>query len=391
MRVSIWDMDFFYKKSFLPNPKLMKISSFHKQQGDIINFITNKYHIDLAYDLYYIARDSKLTPRPPSNLTDNKKSRLLGKTFRFENNYYDIDEVIAGTRPDYMLYPEKDRDSYYNANIVQFYHNSRLLKVKQPFLNTKSHHKKTLVIDKNFWDASLENIESCLLELKEYRSISFLAPIKLKIIIENQKIKELLKKLNFSPGTIFKFQNNIGSNFNDIMPIFHFIEEMKIQHEHVKFGRIPIKVVNTNHWESRDNAFEDLKRCLKIMNESKKRKIEILLVSPERRKIETPFWYYFEIFEVWSRYFQDLSYIEMMLHSSVKRFKLPWYTIINDSLKWSLPNINFLLGIMNKFPKVVDEYAYRKWGDNFLNKSLINFNEIKKYSGIINMEEKEIE
>lgn len=46
---------------------------------------------------------------------------------------------------------------------------------------------------------------------------------------------------------------------------------------------------------------------------------------------------------------------------------------------------------MNKFPKVVDEYAYRKWGDNFLNKSLINFNEIKKYSGIINMEEKEIE
>jgi hypothetical protein len=149
-RVSIWDMDFYYKKSFLPNPTLMKISSFHKQQEDLVNFVTEEFHINLAYDIYYIMRDNKATPRAPSKLTDNKNVKLLGKGFKYFSNYYEINSIIAATRPDYMIYPEKEKNSYYNANIAQFYHNGNLLKVKQPFENTKSHHKKTLVIDKVF-------------------------------------------------------------------------------------------------------------------------------------------------------------------------------------------------------------------------------------------------
>jgi hypothetical protein len=369
----------------------MKISSFHKQQGHLINFVLDKYHIDLAYDLYYILRENKLTPRAPSNLTDDKRNRLLGKTFRFERNYYDIDAVIAAVRPDYMLYPEKEKDSYYNANIVQFYHNGKLLNVKQPFINTKKSHKKTLVVDKEFWSVDQKNIETCLLELAEHKNIAFSAPIKLEILVKNQKIRKLFQNLKFSPGTIFKFQNNIGSEYEDVLPIFDFIEETRSLHNHIRFGRIPIRVMNKNHWESRDNAFDDLKRCLKIIDEAKKRKIEILMVSPERRRIETPFWYYFEIFEIWSIYFQELNYIEMMLHSATKRFKLPWYIILNDSLKWSLPNINFLVAVMNKFPETINKYGYRKWGDNFLNKELINFEEIKKYKGILKVEEEDFE
>jgi len=53
-------------------------------------------------------------------------------------------------RPDYTLYPENSKDAYYNANIAQFYHNGKLLLKKQPFENSIAHHKKTLVIDKEF-------------------------------------------------------------------------------------------------------------------------------------------------------------------------------------------------------------------------------------------------
>jgi hypothetical protein len=128
----------------------MKISSFHKQQGDLVNFVSEEYHINMPYDIYYIMRDKDATPRPSSKLIENNKVKLMGKGFKYQDNKYDTNEVIAAVRPDYSLYPEKEKNAYYNANIVQFYHNGKLLKVKQPFINTKINHKKTLVIDKEF-------------------------------------------------------------------------------------------------------------------------------------------------------------------------------------------------------------------------------------------------
>lgn len=86
-RISIWDMDFYYKKSFQPNPIAMKISSFYKQQNCIINFIVEESHINLSYDEYFILRDKSSTPKPPGKLIDDQRSRLIGKTFRFFENF----------------------------------------------------------------------------------------------------------------------------------------------------------------------------------------------------------------------------------------------------------------------------------------------------------------
>ena len=228
MRITIWDMDFYYKKSFLPHPKAMKISSFHKQQGDLINFVTEGSHIKMVYDLFYVIREKSSTKRVPGFLMDDKRARLIGATFKYFDNVWDIDAVIAACRPDYMLYPEKtERDAYYNANIIQLYHNGVKLPVIQPFENTIKHHKKTLVIDKEFWDVSDENIELSLQELSQYKYIAFSAPIKLKKIIKNDTILNLFLKLDFSPGTIFKFQNNIGSTFSEVKEMMSFIEKLK--------------------------------------------------------------------------------------------------------------------------------------------------------------------
>ena len=59
-------------------------------------------------------------------------------------------DIIAAVRPDYLLYPTKEFGAYYNANFVQFFNKGRKLSLIQPFENTKKHHKKTVVIDKNF-------------------------------------------------------------------------------------------------------------------------------------------------------------------------------------------------------------------------------------------------
>lgn len=240
-------MDFYHKKSFTPNPIAMKLSSFHKQQGHIINFVTDEYHINLSYDKFYIIKEKVSTPKPPGKLLHDKRVKLIGKPLRFFDNYYEIDPVISAVRPDYMLYPENKRDPYYNANIVQFFHKGKKLQKIQPFENTKAFHKKTLVVDEDFWDADSEDIILCLEELREYKNIAFLYPISLKVIMENKKISRKFIRLNFSQGTIFKFRNNFGQTFEEVEKILKFASELKANHEHVNFNHIPIKAVTTDH------------------------------------------------------------------------------------------------------------------------------------------------
>jgi len=116
----------------------------------------------------------------------------------------------------------------------------------------------------------------------------------------------------------------------------------------------------------------DLERCLKINNEAKERKIHIIIVPPRREDFETPYWYYFEIFRKWTTSYYDKSYIEMMLNSSMRRFKIPWYAILNDSKKWSLPNALYLLDLMVARKDLIDKYGYRQWGDKVINDRLID-------------------
>ena len=373
-------MDFYYKKSFRPNPTAMKISSFHKQQGHLINFVTEEYHINLTYDLYYIIREKSATPKPPGIFIDDKRVRLIGDNFRFFDNYYNLDPVISAVRPDYLLYPENPRDAYYNAHIAQFYHKGIRINKKQPFENTKEHHKKTLVVDKEFWDASEKDIVSCLQELKNYRNVAFLYPINLKKIIENDMITSLFKELHFSQGTIFKFRNNFGQELHHAQVLFLFITELKEKNSHVRFSNLPFKSVTTDHWESSKNAIKDLKRCLKIVNEAKKFKVHIRLVSP-RNRFDSPYWYYFEILEFWTLYRERLSYIELMLHSAIKRTGLPWYGILNNSIKWITPNTYFLLAVMTKHPEWIKDYGLRQWGDEMLGSEWIDWNVVNLYKG----------
>lgn len=192
-------MDFYYKKTFVPNPVAMKVSSFHKQQGHIVNFVENEFEINLSFDLYYIFRELEKTPRAPGHLVDNKNSRLIGRPMRFFDNYWEPNEIIAAVRPDYLLYPEKnERAAYYNAEVVQFYHKGKRLPILQPFGNTARFHRKTLVIDKekDFWEASTKDMLEVLEELSQYKNIAFTEPISLKRIMENKKVRELFVNLH---------------------------------------------------------------------------------------------------------------------------------------------------------------------------------------------------
>lgn len=384
MKISIWDMDFFYKKSFLPNIDAMQISSFHKQLGDSINFITESYHIKMEFDLYYIIRNKKITPRPPSSLIEDKRVKVLGKQMIIYDNYFEINEVIGAVRPDYLLYPEKEKDAYYNANLIRFYVKNKLVFIRQPIENQLKYHKKTLVVDLDFWDHSTNEILFCLNELQQYKNIAFDSFIQLKKIIQNEKISKMFLKLNFSRGTLFKFKNDFGWSFSEAKKIFDYIKLLREKNPSVFFGRIPFKTTTTDHWDEKngvENGLEDLLRSLQIIDYAKQKKIHVLFIKPDRLKLESPFWYYFEGLEYWTDKLDNLSYIEYMLNSAIKKLEIPWYAILNDPLKWITPNVQLLLRFMVKFPDAIKSWGYRQWGDKCINEQLINWNKIKLYQG----------
>ena len=391
-RITIWDMDFYHKKSFTPNPIAMKLSSYHKQKGHLINFISEAYHITMSFDTFYIIKEKPRTPKPPGHLLHHKQVNLIGKSFKFFDNYWIPPKIISAVRPDYLLYPDVHRNAYYNANIAQFYHNGTLLNKKQPFENTKKHHKKTLVIDKEFWLVSQENMKSCLMELKQYKNIAFLHPIDLKILLSSEDLMALFVNLNFSSGTVFRFRNNYGQRYEDALELFKFIRRMKTAHGHIRITEIPFKTTTTDHWEGVDAGLYDLERCLKIMNEAKKHKIHIRFVSPSFR-LESPYWYYFEMMEYWTMNMERVSYVELMLNSSTKHTGMPWYGILNNKLKWNFPNLYFLLAVLTKKKRWIEDYGFRQWGDDMIEYQLIDWNVVNTYKGgiensIINMEEK---
>ena len=68
------------------NPDVMKISSYHKQLGDTINFVQIQDDIRRPYDLYYIIKENSKTPNPPLDFFTNRKIRWWGNAYRVRVN-----------------------------------------------------------------------------------------------------------------------------------------------------------------------------------------------------------------------------------------------------------------------------------------------------------------
>lgn len=127
----------------------MRLSSYHKQQGDSINFITDETQLSFAYDKMYIAKELERTPLPQRKYLDDIKVELLGKGFKYYKSKQ-INSIVAACRPDYLLYEHSARNPYANANFITFYANNQLIKTRQDFHNTFNYHKKTVVTDSYF-------------------------------------------------------------------------------------------------------------------------------------------------------------------------------------------------------------------------------------------------
>ena len=162
MRVTIWDLDYYYskKKKNLFNPDAMRVSSYHKQLGDKINFVTTEYDIRRPYDIYYIFKEFQKTPNPPADFFTNSKVRWLGKANRFRQ--WKMPDVMMAVRPDYLLYPEKTTIAEKSEQLRLFNSKAQLLPLIQDYTNTFCGRKRVILTDQYIWYGSKKDLIKAL-------------------------------------------------------------------------------------------------------------------------------------------------------------------------------------------------------------------------------------
>lgn len=200
MKVTIVDLDWYSKKSFVPNAKCMKIASYYRQQQAIVNFATNSYELRMDYDKMYVIRENFINGGIPEEikLLDDKVI-LIGSGLKFYDRYQeDIDSVMAACRPDYQLYPLTEENKMSKADVVQFFYNDKLLPQIQDYHST--YHKKhnTYVVDRKFWEYNEADIEKCFEKLKKDKNIYFSGGLDLNIIFQSKNKTKMLQKLNIN-------------------------------------------------------------------------------------------------------------------------------------------------------------------------------------------------
>lgn len=378
MRVTIWDMDWYSKHSFIPNHIAQKLSSYHKQQGDIINFVEEEHHLSFDYDLMYILRNRSSTPMPPRQYINKLNVKLIGPEFKYYDNNYSTPMVVDMVRPDYSLYPEAERNSFVNAHMLQLLHGRTPIPKRQDFQNYGiKHHQVTLVVDNQLWRVETNILKELLNELKQYKNLAFLHPISLNRLMEDETLYNLFLELDLSNRGNLRFRNDYGSDYESVIKVIDFYLKLREKKQKLSIKPIPVKAIILNHWEDKKFYLEDLKRCLKIVDYAKEQKVHVILKTPSQR-LESPYWYLFDSLEVWTSYYREMSYIESMVSSRAITTKERWYEILNDSEKRSTPRSQFIAQLLVLDYEFFAAHGVRQWGENRLDPSFIDMDKIRK-------------
>ena len=207
MRILLIDAD-----SKVPNLALMKLSTYHKNKNDIVDFKKlnisyyrkNSIHYinEMFYDKIYC-----------SVIFKNSMGFIKGNA-EFGGTGYSLNKklspIIESLEPDYSLYPDNDcsygfisRECIRNCSFC-------LVPKKEGWIhqvsdiNTIIKHKKVKFLDNNF--LSLKNHTKILKELIDKKiKCSFIQGLDIRLI--NRINSELLNKLNYLGEYIFAFDS----------------------------------------------------------------------------------------------------------------------------------------------------------------------------------------
>ena len=360
MRVTIVDLEWYNHKSFLPNPKCMKISSYYKQLNALVNFALNRYDLVMDYDIMYVVRESLTGGAfpPEINLLD-EKVHLIGDGLKFYDRYmHDIDDVMAACRPDYLLYPLREENKMANANIVQFFADGKLLSKIQDYHNTYSKKHYTYVTDKGFWSYPESDIAKCVEKLKKDKYVIFADGLDLDVILSSKNKLKMLKKLKVDWR-----DEKVFVTLDTDVKISRFLNFMDNIPEAARAGmKLESKIVYSDNHFKGSNAIRDFHRYFKLIGILKQKRVHVKLTAPAR--LLSPWWFYFEDLEGWTTYRPHLSFIEYMTELPCKDHDIDIEYLLNRTVLWTNDSVYRLMYLFRDYPEIVRTTAFIQWNDS---------------------------
>jgi len=380
-RILLFDCEHFYDNFMMPNYKLMKLSSYHKQIGDSVTFVNDKYYLNGTYDICYIAKERYETNYPHHSLMDDKRSYLIGDEFEGFISHYELNPVQSAARPDYLLYniDPNTRNPLLKANFVSFYSGNTYITKHQGYMNTFKGVKTTIVTDKNIWsEINRSNLVDILEKLSSSEVIIFLYPVSLKVLIDNDHLSRLFINLKIASNKKMVYNNDVGSNLEDAVKVIKFFYKLKNKRPSIRFARPRFDIYSKSP-ACKEDVLNDFNRCMKIVHFSKGLEVRIVLDKPEERTLG---WEWLEYFDYWvsDRYYKK-SYIEAILSPTMIRNKLTLEELINNSKNWTGVRINYISHLIQHDECFILKYGTREWGKNSLDLSKMDFDAMRKGRG----------
>ena len=374
-RIFLLDCEYFYKTSLIPNYKVMKLSSYHKQLGDLVVLISAESQLTNDFDIMYLIRELRNTPFPSGDYLDDYRTVLIGKQFEMFEEVQELQTDAAMCRPDYTIYTYQKQSIYTKSNYVQFFNGNVRLKNSQDWHRFDS--KGTIIVDPNFWDFPASVVTECLKSIRYENNIIFLNPIKLKKLTDLE-VLESFSKLKLAKSAKMRYYNNIGEDYNSAVTIIDVMANLKSKVPYLNINSIPFKIVTTDHWSSKENIYNDFERCLKIMAYAQTKKVRINLKYPNMR-LSSPSWYIFEFFKTWSNHLNTYSYVDAILKGAQDHYHQSYYVILNDEKYWRTAKIKQIIHLLVNYPELIDNYGFIGWGGiTSTSKDKINYGYVRE-------------
>ena len=113
-----------------------------------------------------------------------------------------------------------------------------------------------VVVDLNFWDASPQGIVDALNDLVGELNIVFMAPVKLKKLL-NEDVFNAFTQLKLAKFYKIRYNNNIGEDFESISQAVLLLERLKQRFIYLNLSSIPVKIITKDHWSDKANILYD--------------------------------------------------------------------------------------------------------------------------------------
>ena len=337
MKISIWDMDYYYAKdkTNLFNPDLMKISSYHKQMGDQVNFVEKEDDINRPYDKYYIFKNNEKLPNPPLKFYLDSTVIWGGYANRFRSHWQMSDAMLI-CRPDYLLYPEKSTPLERAEHIRLLDSQGQLFVKRQDWTNTFK-NKIVLVTDDKLWSSDQSTILSALQLLKDSQKVSFLEPIWTEKLLSDKIVRDAFFQLKIARGNTITWTPVFLERADNLLELARLLSQ---NFHNIDMGQLRLKVRYDAHWEERGNqqAYQDWTVLRRTITTAKHEKLKVGLASLQHR-LDTPFFELFENMSDWTQHYLQMSWLEYITAFYGSGDKYTYWTHPN---RWSVVFRNIL-------------------------------------------------